>query len=290
MKERRSEPLLILQWKTRMKLNKSHKTFEGLTRFFEHESKLTKTTMKFSTFSKNEKTSKAIIWLSGLTCNEENFITKAGAQEKLAGTDIMVICPDTSPRGLDLPNEHESYDFGSGAGFYLTATTDGYKDHYKMDQYLLNELIPLAQKEFGIEKFSIMGHSMGGHGALTLGLKNPEVFQSVSAFSPIVNPMQCPWGKKAFKGYLGENEESWKAYDTCELLKSGQTRKDTLLVDQGTADEFLENELLSSHLEKVAKECGQQLTLNYREGYDHSYYFIQSFIRDHIEFHAKALA
>jgi S-formylglutathione hydrolase len=272
-----------------MKCNKTHKTYGGLTRFFEHDSNITKTPMKFSTFSAKEKADKAILWLSGLTCNEENFMTKAGAQQKLADTDIMIICPDTSPRGLDLPGEHDSYDFGSGAGFYLTATTDGYKDHYKMDQYLLDELIPLLKKEFGINSISLMGHSMGGHGALTLGLKNPEVFQSISAFSPIVNPLQCPWGQKAFKGYLGEKQDSWKAYDSCELIKAGKKSRETILIDQGTADEFLEKELLTSHLENVAKECDQPIQVNYREGYDHSYYFIQSFIADHIDFHAKHL-
>lgn len=272
-----------------MKLNKSHKTFEGLTRFFEHESSVTKTTMKFSTFSIKEKTDKAIIWLSGLTCTDENFITKAGAQKKLSQSDVMIVCPDTSPRGLDLPGEHDGYDFGSGAGFYLTATTEGYKDHYKMDQYILSELIPLLESEFGVKNISIMGHSMGGHGALTLGLKNPELFKSVSAFSPIVNPIQCPWGKKALAGYLGESTDSWKEYDTCELLKAGKTRKDTLLIDQGTADEFLEKELLTDNLINTAKECGQPVQVNYRDGYDHSYYFIQTFIDDHLNFHFKAL-
>lgn len=273
-----------------MKLNKTHKTFGGLTRFFEHDSQVTKTPMKFSTYSKEEKAEHAILWLSGLTCNEENFITKAGAQEKLAKTNIMVVCPDTSPRGLELPGEHESYDFGSGAGFYLSATTEGYKDHYKMDEYLVSELVPLLQKEFGIKKFSIMGHSMGGHGALTLGLKHPDLFVSVSAFSPIVNPIACPWGQKAFKGYLGDSQDSWKEYDTCELLKAGKKRGDCLLIDQGTADEFLEKELLTGNLESVAKEVGQELKVNYREGYDHSYYFIQTFVGEHIEFHAGRLA
>lgn len=272
-----------------LKQNKTHKTFGGLTRFFEHESKVTQTPMKFSTFSKDEKSEKAIIWLSGLTCNEENFITKAGAQGKLSQTDIMVVCPDTSPRGLDLPGEHEGYDFGSGAGFYLSATTEGYRDHYKMDQYILEELIPLLREEFGVKKFSIMGHSMGGHGALTLGLKKPDVFLSVSAFSPIVNPIACPWGQKALKGYLGEDQSSWKSYDTCELLKAGKKRSDKLLIDQGTADEFFEKELLTGNLEGVAKEVGQDLEIRYQESYDHSYYFIQSFIADHIDFHAQAL-
>lgn len=272
-----------------IKLNKSHKTFGGLTRFFEHESAITKTQMKFSTYSKNDKAKSAIIWLSGLTCNEENFITKAGAQKPLSQTDIMVVCPDTSPRGLNLPEEHESYDFGSGAGFYLTATTEGYKDHYQMDKYITDELMPLLQEEFGVEKFSIMGHSMGGHGALTLGLKNPGLFRSVSAFSPIVNPTQCPWGRKALSGYLGEDQEKWKDYDTCELIRSGNRRNDALLIDQGTSDEFLEKELLTPNLESTAKEYSQELIVNYREGYDHSYYFIQSFIEDHITFHKRAL-
>lgn len=266
---------------------KSHKTFEGKTLFCEHKSDITKTTMKFSAFLPSEKVESAIIWLSGLTCNEENFITKAGAQKFLAGTNTMIICPDTSPRGLDLPGEHESYDFGSGAGFYVNAQTEGYKDHYQMYDYIKDDIMTLLKNDFGVSKISIMGHSMGGHGALVLGLR--EEFESVSAFSPIVNPINCPWGQKALKGYLGENKELWKDYDSCELVLSGKKAKSALYIDQGTADEFLEKELLSKNLEEACSSQNHELVLNFRDDYDHSYYFISSFIEDHINFHLKHL-
>lgn len=268
---------------------KSHKTFGGETCFYEHDSTITKTTMKFSTFEPKSKVKNCILWLSGLTCTDENFITKAGAGRYLTETNTMILCPDTSPRGLDLPGEHDSYDFGSGAGFYLNATTDGYKDHYRMYDYIMNEVVPMIKEKFNVEKVSITGHSMGGHGALILGLKEQETFTSVSAFSPIVNPMNCPWGEKAFTGYLGEDKEAWKEYDATELLKNGKARKDTLLIEQGLADEFFEGQLKTANLENTAKEVGQSIQCNYRDGYDHSYYFISSFIEDHISFHLKAL-
>src|SRR5690606_1612154 len=163
-----------------------------------------------------------LIWLSGLTCTEENFITKAGVQKLLSGSDMMVICPDTSPRGLDLPGEHDNYDFGSGAGFYVNATTPGYRDHYQMESYIAQELVEIVSENFGAKQFAISGHSMGGHGALTLGLNNPDLFESISAFSPIVNPTQCPWGQKALKGYLGDNQDTWQKYDATELIKLGK--------------------------------------------------------------------
>ncbi len=270
---------------------KTNKCFDGSTKTFEHESKVTKTKMKFSAFLPKEETSfeTCIIWLSGLTCNEDNFITKAGAQQFLKDTKTMIVCPDTSPRGLDLPGEHDAFNFGSGAGFYLTATTEGYKDHYKMDQYITDELISILKDNFGIKKFSIMGHSMGGHGAITLGLKNPDLFVSVSAFSPVVNPSATPWGKEALTGYLGSNTEDWKAYDSTELLNSGLKRADTLLIDQGLNDEFLESELLTKNLETAAEKASQPIKVNYREGYDHSYFYISTFIKEHIDFHLRAL-
>ncbi|MFT6603971.1 MAG: S-formylglutathione hydrolase [Bacteriovoracaceae bacterium] len=247
--------------------------------------------MKFSAFLPKEEThfDTCIIWLSGLTCNEDNFITKAGAQQFLKDTKTMIVCPDTSPRGLDLPGEHESYDFGSGAGFYLSATTEGYKDHYKMDQYITDELVSILTENFGVKRFSIMGHSMGGHGALTLGLKNPDLFKSVSAFSPMVNPSATPWGRKALAGYLGSNEEEWKQYDATELIKKGTKRSDTMLIDQGLNDEFFEKELVTKNLEKAAEAASQALEVKYREGYDHSYFYISTFIKEHIDFHLKAL-
>jgi S-formylglutathione hydrolase len=274
-----------------MKSLKSHKTFNGTTQFWEHDSVETGSKMKFSTFVPEGKTHGAILFLAGLTCTEENFIVKAGAQKFLSEAGLMVICPDTSPRGFQLPQEHDSWDFGSGASFYVDATIEGYRDHYKMDSYITNEIHSILQKQFGIpsNKISISGHSMGGHGALVLGLRNPEKFQSISAFSPITHPTVCPWGEKAFTGYLGGNLEDWKKYDATELIKNGKRHANTIYVDQGSSDEFLEKQLLPAHLENACKEANQPLQLNYREGYDHSYYFISTFIADHINFHKKTL-
>ncbi len=268
---------------------KRNKIFDGHTVYYEHESVSTKTTMKFSTFEPAQKINSAIIWLSGLTCTEENFITKAGAQQYLAKSSTMLICPDTSPRGLDLPNEHDSYDFGSGAGFYVNATTDGYKDHYQMYDYITKDLVEILKKNFDVNNISIMGHSMGGHGALVIGLREKDMFKSVSAFSPIVNPTKGPWGQKALSGYLGGDDDIKKSYDATELLKAGNVRGDSLLIDQGKADEFLEKELLTENLVAAAKAAGQSVNVKYREGYDHSYFYIASFIKEHIDFHLAAL-
>lgn len=272
---------------------KTHKTFEGLTQFWEHDSLQTKTKMKFSTFIPAGKVRGCVIWLSGLTCTDENFITKAGAQKFLAENQLMVLCPDTSPRGLNLPQEHDSWDFGSGASFYVDAITEGYKDHYRMESYICKELHELLQIQFVVaaDKISIMGHSMGGHGALVLGLRNEKKFRSISAFSPIVNPMNCPWGTKAFSGYFGPNNMSaWNSHDATELIKAGKKSSQAILVDQGAQDEFLEKQLLTDNLVKACKESGQALQVNYRDGYDHSYYFISTYIESHIRFHAQVLA
>ncbi len=271
---------------------KSHKIFDGLTQFWEHDSSSTKTKMKFATFMPSgSKPAGCVIWLSGLTCTEENFITKAGAQKYLATQNLMVICPDTSPRGLHLASEHDSYDFGSGASFYIDATSEGYRDHYRMETYLTTELHELIQSQFGIgaDNISIMGHSMGGHGALTLGLRHPSKFKSVSAFSPIVNPMASPWGEKVFLGYLGENRSEWMRHDATELVKSGRRHPREILIDQGLADEFYAKQLLTGNFIEAAKSLGQVTRVNLREGYDHSYYFISTFIESHIAFHAAAL-
>jgi S-formylglutathione hydrolase len=232
----------------------------------------------------------ALIWLSGLTCNEENFITKAGIQKILKDTGLAVFCPDTSPRGLNLPQEHDSYDFGSGASLYVDATTPGYKDHYRMYSYIQSEFFNLMNETFNLNSnISIFGHSMGGHGALTIGLRNPEQFKSVSAFAPMVNPMLGGWGQRAFEGYLGSDEKSWRAYDTCALLEDGFKHPQELLIDQGSADEFLKKQLLLDHLQKAADHAGQKLNIQMREGYDHSYYFISSFLQSHIDFHKQHL-
>lgn len=270
---------------------KTHRTFGGKTQFWEHDSVTTKTKMKFSTFTPEGPVTGALVWLSGLTCTDENFITKAGAQRRLNEKNLMVICPDTSPRGLSLPYEHETDDFGSGAGFYLNATTDGYRDHYRMSDYIMKDILGILREQFAVHasKISISGHSMGGHGALTLGLRFPDQFRSVSAFSPIVNPVAAPWGQKAFTGYLGGDQEIWKTFDATELIKQGRRHRQTLLIDQGSADPFLEKQLLTDNFTKACREAGQEVRVNMREGYDHSYYFISTFIDSHIDFHAESL-
>lgn len=272
-----------------MKLNKSHASFGGETQFYSHDSAVTKTQMNFSVFMPQSgvKPKNAIIWLSGLTCSEKNFMEKAGAQNVLAGRDTMIICPDTSPRGLDLPKEHESYDFGSGAGFYVNATTEGYKEHYRMYDYVNDEIHNMLQTEFGVraDKISIMGHSMGGHGALILGLKNPEKYQSISAFAPVSNPIESEWGQQVFAGYLGDDKQAWRAYDACALIADGAKHPVDILVDQGAEDEFYPEQLLTENLQTVCEQHGQGLEINLIEDYDHSYYFVSSFLEDHIAFH-----
>jgi len=273
-----------------MKLLKANKTFGGETRYYEHDSQSTNTKMKFSCFVPGDiNVDSAIIWLSGLTCTEENFITKAGAQKYLKNTSTMIICPDTSPRGTNLPGEHKNYDFGSGAGFYVNATTEGYKDHYNMYDYITNEIVEILKNEFKVKKISITGHSMGGHGALVLGIREPDLFESVSALAPIVNPTNVEWGIRAFKGYLGADMEGAETYDATELIKSGHRFENSILIDQGTADEFLEKNLKPQNFVKVCGEANLEVNLRMQEGYDHSYYFISTFIKDHIDFHLTAL-
>lgn len=262
-----------------------------MVRFNEHASSVTKTKMNFSTYIPDGKLNGCLIWLSGLTCTDENFMAKAGAFKSLSEAGLMIVCPDTSPRGLSLPEEHEASDFGSGAGFYVNATTPGYKDHYRMYDYVANELYDLVVQQFQMkDRISIFGHSMGGHGALTLGLREKSKFKSVSAFAPIVNPMKSPWGQKAFKGYLGNDESQWKSYDTCELIKSGSAREDEILIDQGTLDPFLAERLQTENLIAAAKTSKQKFNVRFQEGYDHSYYFISTFVADHIRFHRERLA
>lgn len=275
-----------------MNLLKSHKCFDGFTEFYEHESTSTRTKMKFSLHrpADDKKIIGGVIWLSGLTCTDENFITKAGAQRILSEMGLVIICPDTSPRGTNLPKEHDSYDFGSGAGFYVDATTEGYKDHYNMYSYVNEELYDLFNAKFNLKgNISLMGHSMGGHGALTIGLKNPNKYKSLSAFSPIMNPMSGGWGQKALLGYLGEDHEAWAKYDACELVLSGHSHPKPILVDQGKKDEFYPNQLLTHSFETACKNSDQQVKINLREDYDHSYYFISTFIESHLKFHLSYL-
>ena len=229
-----------------------------------------------------------LYWLSGLTCTEQNFITKAGAQRYAAEHGIILVAPDTSPRGEDVADA-EGYDLGKGAGFYVNATQAPWASHYRMYDYIVDELPAWVEADpMASDRRAISGHSMGGHGALTIALKNPGRYRSVSAFSPIVAPTQVPWGQKAFAAYLGDDREAWKAWDTVELVRQAREQL-PLLVDQGDADEFLQGQLKPEMLQAAAAEAGHPLTLRMQPGYDHSYYFIASFIGDHIAHHAAAL-
>jgi len=232
-------------------------------------------------------------WLSGLTCNDQNFVTKAGSQRIAAELGIAIIAPDTSPRGDDVPDDVENaWDFGSGAGFYINATQWPWAKHYRMYDYVQSELPALIAKNFAekidVSRQSISGHSMGGHGALTLAIRHPEQYQSVSAFSPIVAPTQCAWGEKAFSHYLGHDKAVWKEHDTCSLIASRGYNK-PILVEQGLADNFLATQLKPELLEDACQQAGVALTLNYREGYDHSYFFISTFLENHLRYHAQYL-
>lgn len=277
----------------------SVKCFGGHLKRFEHVSDTCGCEMKFAAYIPKVKFADGadgkfatVYWLSGLTCNDENFSQKAGAFQTASELGLLLILPDTSPRGKDIPDEAEKcYDFGVGAGFYLNATTDKYKQHYNMLDYVTKELPELVKRELPSkpDEVSIMGHSMGGHGALTIALKHPDVYKSVSAFAPITNPTDCPWGKKAFPLYLGADQEKWKEYDTVELVKQYKGRPLRLLVDQGTSDNFLKEQLKPEALQKACDDAGMSLYLRMQEGYDHSYYFIQTFIQDHLRFHAAHL-
>jgi S-formylglutathione hydrolase len=229
------------------------------------------------------------VWfLAGLTCTDENFSTKAGAQRVAAELGLVLIMPDTSPRGEAVAND-EAYDLGQGAGFYLNATQAPWSAHYRMFDYLSQELPALIAGNFNIsDRQSIMGHSMGGHGALMLALRLGNRFASASAFAPIVNPGEVPWGQKAFSAYLGEDRAAWRDYDSCALMREVQSRL-PMLIDQGDSDQFLADQLQPERLDVVAKEVGFPLTLRVQPGYDHSYYFIATFVEDHLRFHAQHL-
>ncbi|WP_159681646.1 S-formylglutathione hydrolase [Luteimonas sp. 9C] len=229
-----------------------------------------------------------LYWLSGLTCNEQNFITKAGAQRYAAEHAVILVAPDTSPRGDDVPDA-DGYDLGKGAGFYVDATQAPWSTHYRMYDYVVHELPALVEAQLPANGArAISGHSMGGHGALVIALKNPGRYRSVSAFSPIVAPSQVPWGEKAFGAYLGDDRDAWRAYDATALVQDASERL-PLLIDQGDADEFLDGQLRPQLLEAACEAAGHPIELRLRPGYDHSYYFIASFIGAHIAHHAKAL-
>lgn len=229
-------------------------------------------------------------WLSGLTCTDQNFATKAGAQRAAAELGIAIVMPDTSPRGEGVPDDaDEAYDFGLGAGFYVDATQNPWNAHYRMYSYIVHELPALVEAELPVTTArSVFGHSMGGHGALIIALRNPERYQSVSAFSPIVSPTHCPWGRKAMGLYLGGDQTHWKKYDAVELIRGGALQL-PMLVDQGLADNFLATQLKTELLEAACKDTAYNASIRYQAGYDHSYYFIATFIDDHLRFHAKHL-
>ena len=271
----------------------SNKCFDGWLKRYTHTSRTTGTEMVFAIFLPPQAQTQPVpvlYWLSGLTCTDENFMQKAGAQRIAAELGIAIVAPDTSPRGTDLPGEHDSYDFGSAAGFYVNATQAPWSDNYRMYDYVVEELPALIEQYFPVtDKRAISGHSMGGHGALICALKNPGRYASVSAFAPISNPSNCPWGEKALTGYLGDDRETWKAWDSCELIARAEEQL-PLLVDQGEADDFLAEQLKPDALQSACTAAGHPLTLRLQPGYDHSYFFIASFIEDHLRHHAKALA
>jgi len=278
-----------------MKQINSYKCFGGTLSVWEHDSTVLNCVMRFSIFLPPQATQSKVpflTFLSGLTCTHENFTTKAGAYGFAAHEGLAIIAPDTSPRGDDVADD-DAYDFGKGAGFYINATQEPWKAHYQMEDYIVKELNALICTKFPLLKNAqgISGHSMGGHGALTLGLKYPDVFKSISAFSPIVAPSQVPWGQKAFKGYLGDDVSEWQNHDACALIEKSGSRKSysDILIDQGLADNFLEEQLKPHLFEEACDKVGQKLTLRISDGYDHSYYFIQSFIEDHIKHHAKGM-
>ncbi|MDR3437833.1 S-formylglutathione hydrolase [Telmatospirillum sp.] len=269
------------------------KCFGGWQKRFCHASTTLNCDMRFSLFLPPEAETgpvPVLYWLSGLTCTDENFVQKAGAQRIAAELGLAILAPDTSPRGPEVPGDPEgAWDFGLGAGFYVDATEQPWARHYRMHDYVTRELPDLAEAVFPLsDRRAIAGHSMGGHGALVAALRHPGRYCSVSAFSPIANPMACPWGEKAFSRYLGPDRRTWAAWDSCALLAKAQ-EKLPLLIDQGDADDFRKSQLRPEALQKAATAAGHPLTLRLQTGYDHSYFFIASFIEDHLRHHAKAL-
>ena len=270
------------------------RSFGGTQGFYSHQSKVCGCEMRFAVYQPPQALAgekvPIVTYLSGLTCTEENVVTKAGFQGVAAELGLMVLAPDTSPRGVDLPGEDDAYDFGSGAGFYVDATEAPWSRHYRMYSYITEELPAAIAANFpaDMSRQGITGHSMGGHGALTLHLRNPEVYRSVSAFAPICAPMTCPWGEKALGGYLGADQEAWRAHDSCELVKQ-QPSSARILVAQGEDDGFLEEQLRPELLVAACQAAGQSLELRMQPGYDHSYYFIASFMEDHLRHHAAVL-
>lgn len=277
-----------------MEIVSSNKSFGGWHKRYRHRSTSLNCDMVFAVYLPPQAEQGAklpvLYWLSGLTCTDENFMQKAGAHRLAAELGLVIVAPDTSPRGEGVPDDPAgAYDFGLGAGFYVNATQEPWSRHYRMYDYVVQELPALVEANFPVtDARAISGHSMGGHGALICALKNPGRYRSVSAFAPITNPANVPWGEKALGQYLGEERSQWKEWDACSLI-AGAQEKLPILVDQGDRDDFLEGQLKPQSLEAAAKAASHPLTLRMQPGYDHSYYFIASFIEDHLRHHAKAL-
>ena len=270
-----------------------NKVFEGWLERYHHLSSSCHCDMHFSIFLPEQAKHNrlpVLYWLSGLTCTDVNFFQKAGAQRYAAQAGVILVTCDTSPRGVPLPGDNDHWDFGTGAGFYLNAVQAPWSEHYHLYDYVLTELPKLVESHFPADpqRKSIFGHSMGGHGALVLALRNPDVYRSVSAFAPITAPMQCPWGQKAFSCYLGKDKALWEEYDASCLVAKARNKL-PILVDQGDDDEFLKEQLKPQILQTACAEVDYPLTLRMQAGYDHSYYFISTFISDHINYHMKAL-
>lgn len=279
---------------TSLELISATKCFGGWHKRYGHRSQVLDCDMTFAVYlppqAEHDASLPVLYWLSGLTCTDENFMQKAGAMKLAAELGLVIVAPDTSPRGDGVADDPEgAYDFGLGAGFYINATEHPWAAHYQMFDYVVSELPAVVEASFPVsQRRSISGHSMGGHGALICALKNPGRYQSVSAFAPVVNPINCPWGQKAFSGYLGDDRGQWKQWDACELIIDAQERL-PLLIDQGEADNFLAEQLKPEALEAAAAAAAHPLTLRRQPGYDHSYYFIATFIDDHLRHHAAAL-
>ena len=270
----------------------ANRSFGGWVKRFEHRSDVLDCDMAFGVFLPPQAADgpvPALWWLSGLTCTDENFMQKSGAQRVAAELGLAIICPDTSPRGTDLPGEHDDWDFGSGAGFYVNATQEPWARHYRMYDYVTRELPDIAESVLPLDgRKSVSGHSMGGHGALICALREPERWHSVSAFSPICHPSECPWGVKAFSHYLGEDRNDWAEWDATQLVTRVEKQL-PILIDQGGDDEFLGDQLKPGSLEQACICTHHPLEINLREGYDHSYFFVASFIENHLRHHGRAL-
>jgi S-formylglutathione hydrolase len=277
-----------------LNLISSNRSFDGTQYVYSHRSETLQCEMRFGVYlppAASSHSVPALLWLSGLTCTEQNFITKAGAQRAASALGMALIIPDTSPRGAGIPDD-EAYDFGMGAGFYVDATRAPWSTHYRMYSYIVEELRTLVARNFPVDihRLGISGHSMGGHGALTIALRNPSLFRTVSAFSPIAAPMQCPWGQKALAGYLGEDKAQWLRYDATQLMLEDGWSGPEILVDLGEADEFVDTQLKPDLLVEAAARGDVPLRLRRRPGYDHSYFFVSTFIASHLEHHVRHLA